>query len=200
MAIPFQIWRLFHFRFEVMVNHRYFVLSGIQSTWPWSLYKGGYILNLPLGRPTLIVESLPTLNSINQVSSHLAILSRSIWSRLMLFLLVTCLYKIQSLSANSRTVLWVTPSGRSFIWIRKRIGHRTEPWGTPDKTGPGSDSAPSRTTLWVRSARKHLIQSRVPLLIPYHSSLYRSLRDLWHLIKSLAEIHHYQICFGRHTG
>ena len=95
LDVTFWIW-LFYFRTEVMVSLRYFVVSVIQSNWPWSIYMGGYIFYLLLWRPTLIAKDLPTLNSIHQVSSHLAILSRSIWSRLMSFLSATCLYKIQS--------------------------------------------------------------------------------------------------------
>ena len=113
LDVTFWIW-LFHFRSEVMVYPTYFVLSVIQSTWPWSLYMlGGSIFDLPLWRPTLIVKHFPTLNSINQVSSHLAIMSISVWSRLMSFLSIACLYKIQS-SANRRPVLWVTSTGRNM--------------------------------------------------------------------------------------
>ena len=30
--------------------------------------------------------------------------------------------------------------------IKKRIGPKTNPWGTPDKTGTGSEAWPSKTT------------------------------------------------------
>ena len=35
-------------------------------------------------------------------------------------------------SAKSLRVLCCKYSGKSFIYIRKRIGPRTVPWGTPD--------------------------------------------------------------------
>ena len=38
-------------------------------------------------------------------------------------------------SAKSLSVLCCKYSGKSFIYIRKRIGPRTVPWGTPDVTG-----------------------------------------------------------------
>ena len=38
-------------------------------------------------------------------------------------------------SAKSLRVLCCKYSGKSFIYIRKRIGPRTVPWGTPDVTG-----------------------------------------------------------------
>jgi hypothetical protein len=40
---------------------------------------------------------------------------------------------------------------------------RTVPCGTPEATGAGSDATPSTTTLWVRPARKLLIQFKVGL-------------------------------------
>ena len=32
------------------------------------------------------------------------------------------------------------PPCKSFMKIRKRIGPKTDPWGTPDKTGTGSET------------------------------------------------------------
>ena len=54
------------------------------------------------------------------------------------------LYKIQS-SAKRRTDDLIL-SGRSLINIKKRTGPKTDPWGTPDKTGTGSEAWPSNTT------------------------------------------------------
>ena len=31
-------------------------------------------------------------------------------------------------------------TGKSLMKIRKRIGPKTDPWGTPDKTGTGSEA------------------------------------------------------------
>ena len=35
-------------------------------------------------------------------------------------------------------------SGKSFIKIGNRIGPKTDPWGTPDNVGTGSDALPSK--------------------------------------------------------
>ena len=35
---------------------------------------------------------------------------------------------------------------RSLMKSRKSVGERTEPWGTPLKTGKGAEVAPSTTT------------------------------------------------------
>ena len=48
------------------------------------------------------------------------------------------LYKTQS-SANRRTDDLIL-SGRSLINIKKRTGPKTDPCGTPDKTGTGSEA------------------------------------------------------------
>ena len=47
------------------------------------------------------------------------------------------LYKTQ-LSAKRRTDDLMF-SGRSLIKMRKRTGPKTDPWGTPDRTGTGSE-------------------------------------------------------------
>ena len=59
------------------------------------------------------------------------------------FVLIS-LYRIAS-SANSRIWEWV-PVGRSLIYNRKRIGPKTEPWGTPDVTWIWSEVVPSSMT------------------------------------------------------
>ena len=56
------------------------------------------------------------------------------------------LYSTQS-SANRQTEDLIL-SGRSFMKIRKRIGPKTDPWGTPDQSGTGSESWPSNTIAW----------------------------------------------------
>ena len=54
------------------------------------------------------------------------------------------LYKTQS-SAKRQTDDLIL-SGRSLIKIKKRTGPKTDPWGTQDKTGTGSEAWPSNTT------------------------------------------------------
>ena len=41
--------------------------------------------------------------------------------------------------------------------IRKRIRPTTDPWGTSDKTGTGSEAWPSKTTCWLRPESHELI-------------------------------------------
>ena len=54
------------------------------------------------------------------------------------------LYKTQ-LSAKRRTDDLIF-SGRSLIKMRNRSSPRTDLWGTPDRTGTGSEAWPSNTT------------------------------------------------------
>ena len=48
-------------------------------------------------------------------------------------------------SANSRTDDLML-SGRSLMKIRNRTGPKTDPCGTPERTGTGSEARPSNTT------------------------------------------------------
>ena len=62
----------------------------------------------------------------------------------------------------------------SFMYVRKRSGPRTVPWGTPESTGAGADVAPSTSTDCSRKERKERIHfSRGPP-IPREESLKRS--------------------------
>ena len=53
-------------------------------------------------------------------------------------------YQTQS-SANSQTDDLML-SGRSLMKIRNRTGPKTDPCGTPERTGTGSEARPSNTT------------------------------------------------------
>ena len=53
------------------------------------------------------------------------------------------LYKTQS-SAKRRTDDLIL-SGRSLINIKKRTGPKTDPWGTPDKTGTDEIHTPQHS-------------------------------------------------------
>ena len=55
--------------------------------------------------------------------------------------------------------------------MRKRMGPRKEPCGTPDVTGTVSDFSLSITTVWVRSDKNAGIHLRVGPLMPYLCSL-----------------------------
>ena len=73
-------------------------------------------------------------------------------------------YRTQS-SANRRTVDLIL-SVKSFMKIRKRIGAKNDPWGTPDKTGTGSEAWPSKTTCWLHPESHELIHLWEDPLIP----------------------------------
>ena len=115
-------------------------------------------------RVTLIEWHLATLNFICQSASHCPKLVRSSckvkqsWSECIF------LYRTQS-SANRRTEDLML-SGRSFMKRRNRTGPKTDPWGTPDSTGTGSEAWPSKTTCWVRPESHELIHLWVDPLIP----------------------------------
>ena len=115
-------------------------------------------------RDTLIEWHLATLNFICQSASHCASRSRSSCKIRQSEGEYMFLYRTQS-SANKRTDDLML-SGRSLMNTKKRTGPRTEPWGTPDKTGTGSDSSPSSTTCCERLESHELIHLCVDPLIP----------------------------------
>ena len=77
----------------------------------------------------------------------------------MSLLVLMCRHRRQS-SANNLAVLF-SLLGRSMMYIKNSSYPRTIPCGTPYVTGAGSDATPSTITLWVRPARKLLIQFKV---------------------------------------
>ena len=83
---------------------------------------------------------MTTLNYICQLASHCLKLVRS--SSVLVGSigpeLNICSYTGQS-STNRQTGDLML-SGKSFIKIRNRIGPKTDPWGTPDNTGTGSEA------------------------------------------------------------
>ena len=54
------------------------------------------------------------------------------------------LYKTQS--SDKRRTDDLIFSGISLIKMRNRTGPKTDPWGTSDRTGTGSEAWPSNTT------------------------------------------------------
>ena len=61
--------------------------------------------------------------------------------------------KTEVSSANSFAVderLWL----RSFIYIRKKSGPKTDPWGTPASIGDQEDSWPFKRTHWYLPFKK----------------------------------------------
>ena len=61
--------------------------------------------------------------------------------------------------------------------MRKRRGPRTVPWGTPERTGDGSDLAPSTSTVCVLLVRKEWIHFNIWGPIPSDDAFAR--RILW---------------------
>ena len=126
--------------------------------------------------PTLRIWHLLVLNFIPQQRFNVLRVSRSFWSWSWSASLLMEQYIKQS-SANSLTAVpGSTTLGRLEIYIRKRSGPRTVPWGTPESTASSLEWQPSIITLWVLDVRKALIQSRMVPDIPQNSSLLMSLR------------------------
>ena len=154
------IW-LFHDKFWLMVIPRYFPLDVMFNSFPWMKYDDGMILRLVVMR---ITSHLSGLKCICQSRSQYCKLLRSSWRDVVSSLVLMCRYRRQS-SANNLAVLF-TLLGRSLMYIKNSSGSRTVPWGTPEVKCAGSDSKPSTITLWVRPARKLLIQFKVGPRIP----------------------------------
>ena len=100
-------------------------------------------------------------------------LVRSVWRELQSSWFEIVRYIMVS-SAKSLMILLIV-SGISLMYIRKMQGPRTEPCGTPDRTGHESECSPSRTTLWVRFDRNDWIQLMTWLLMPSRWSFSKSL-------------------------
>ena len=107
-----------------------------------------------------ITSHLSGLKCICQSRSQSCKLLKSSWRDVVSSLILMYRYRRQS-SANNLAVLF-TLLGRSLMYIKKNSsGPRTVPWGIPEVTGAVSDATPSTITLWVRPARKLLIQFKV---------------------------------------
>ena len=52
------------------------------------------------------------------------------------------------------------------MYIRKSIGPKTDPCGTPEVTAMWSDRNPSNVTDWVLDVRNEFIQAMTVLFIP----------------------------------
>jgi hypothetical protein len=128
------------------------------NSFPWMKYDDSMILRLVVMR---ITSHLSGLMCICQSRSQSCKLLRSSWRDVVSSLVLMCRYRRQS-SANILAVLF-TLLGRSLMYIKNSSYPRTVPCGTPEATGAGSDATPSTITLWVRPARKLLIQFKVGL-------------------------------------
>ena len=97
------------------------------------------------------------LNFICQLVSHCARLFRSSCKIRQSMGDFIFLYNTQS-SAKRRTDDLIF-SGRSLIKTRKRT-RQTDPWGTPDRTGTGSEAWPSNTTFFECSESHDRVRAR----------------------------------------
>ena len=79
-------------------------------------------------------------------------------------------------SANSLMLLLIE-SGMSFMYMRKRQGPSTDPWGTPDSTGQAPDCSPSRTTFCDLPDKKDLIHAITVVFMPSRWSFSLKYRD-----------------------
>ena len=77
-------------------------------------------------------------------------------------------------SANSLMLLLIE-SCMSFMYMRKRQGPSTDPWGTPDSTGHAPDCSPSRTIFCDLPDKKDLIHAITVVFMPSRWSFSRSL-------------------------
>ena len=82
---------------------------------------------------------------------------------------------------NCEFVTWVI----SFMNNKKRVGPKTEPWGTQEVTGVVVEWVPFTTTNWVRLRRKAAIQASVFPLKPQWANLCSNL--VWETLSKAFE-------------
>ena len=113
------------------------------------------------------------LNNICHVSDHLTNLSISSCSCcLSPFPLIFLKSLVSSANFN---ILLVTPSSRSLMYIKNKIGPSTDHCGTPLKTGFQFETSPSTTTLCLLSVSHCSIQFIILIPIPWDFNLSISL-------------------------
>ena len=109
------------------------------------------------------------LNNICHFSGHLINLSMSSCSCcLSPFPLIFLKSLVSSANFN---ILLVTPSSRSLMYIKNKIGPSTDPCGTPLKTGFQFETSPSTTTLCLLSVSHCSIQFIILIPIPWDFNL-----------------------------
>ena len=84
----------------------------------------------------------------------------------MVLLALFLLYRRLSSAKSLAPECWTT-SGRSLIYVKKRRGPRTIPWGTPDRTAAENNSVPSSATCCFLSVRKDCIHFRVSIVLQF---------------------------------
>ena len=98
------------------------------------------------------------------VCSHSSRESRSFWRRAWSFWSLILLYRRLSSAKSLALECWT--SGRLLIYVKKRGGPRTVPWGTPNRTAAEDHSVPSSATCHFPLVRKDCILFRVLLPTP----------------------------------
>ena len=82
--------------------------------------------------------------------------------------------------------------GRSFIYMRNKIGPGTDTWGTPDVTFLGVDAPPSTTTFVCYFSESRLYKNFPPNPIPLKLE---EESGTWNLVESLCKVHYdYSVC------
>ena len=120
-------------------------------------------------------------NCSNQVLLHIVSLSRSFcntdgW--------VDFGFMLNNLvSSANRYRSELTISGKSFIYIMKSVGHKTEPWGMPEITEAHSELLLLTWTCCTLPIRKLWIHSMTFECIPYDLSLHN--KQLWGTVSNV---------------
>ncbi len=106
----------------------------------------------------------PKLNNICHFSDHLTNLSMSSCKYCLSPISLVFLNSVLS-SANFNMVP-VTPSYKSFMYTKSKIGPSTDPCGTPLKTDFQLETSPSTTTICLLSVSHSSIQLIILFPIP----------------------------------
>ena len=138
------------------VTPRYLPSSTVSRNRPCRVYDAGAAFLLAIW----MTEHLLGLNSICQSDSHCSSDVRSDWRMRWSLVVVIALNSRQSSAKNLGDEFWTT-SGRSLMYVRKRMGPWTVPWGTPDVTSAGEECTPSRSTSCFLSAKNDPIHLSV---------------------------------------
>ena len=107
----------------------------------------------------------PKLNCICHFSDHLTNLSMS--SCHFCLSPISLFFMNSLVSSANFNMLPVTPSSKSSMYTKNKIGPSTDPWGTPLKTDFQLETSPSTTTLCLLSVSHCSIQYCLHCF-PYH--------------------------------
>ena len=137
-------------------NAQYLAEGTDSKTVPWSMYL------VWMGHLALVICRTWHLDGLKLMSHRFSHISR-MWRS---FCRVIdspseLIARYMAVSSAKSLTLYLTWSGRSFIYARKSMGPRTEPCGTPEDTAILSDLTPFKRTAWERESHwSHLLLSR----------------------------------------